>query len=546
MQHAGVAIGQDRVPHHLYAGFDGEHPAVNRAKNLAAATAACLLVRRDAFEELDGFDTAFHNGYEDVDFCLRLGQRGSLIRYCPSSVVYHLESVTRWPTGAPVQTEANQRLYDQRWRSLVVPDDLQHYIDDGLLTVSYDSHYPVTFAVSPELAVLRRDGEPLAGLERLLARRSTQVMKLMSAQVRTGVAPLSPVPRATVGREPPRGQRLVEGREHRLGDREASHLISVLLPVKNGARRLRELVPAVLGQSISARLEIVAVDSGSEDETVEVLEAFGATVISIDPGDFDHGLTRNLAAESAHGDILIFLSQRSLPADDRWLAPLIARLDSDPVLAGVCSRVTPDANADVLTRRDVERDLSASTERKRTQIEDWPAYLRMSAEERRVFLNFHTVSAAINAEAWRRTPFRSVRTLGEDLLWAREVVEAGWALAHEPASVVHHSHSYTLEELLARNVDDGVANREIVNRSLAREQVGPMIRAMAQDDWAYLRDTVGLTGAELEDWQLQAVLRRAAQAAGQWIGINNKTLPSGTAESFSSFASARSRRREHS
>ena len=314
VQHAGVAIGQDRVPHHLYAGFDGEHPAVNRAKNLAAATAACLLVRRDAFEELDGFDTDFHNGYEDVDFCLRLGQRGSLIRYCPSSVVYHLESVTRWPTGVPVQTEANQQLYEQRWGSLVVPDDLQHYMADGLLTLSYDAHYPLTFAVSSDLAVIQRDDEPLAGVEQLLALRAAQVMELLSAQVRSPIAAPNPARRATAAHAPTPGERVLDGREHQLGDGDRKHLISVLLPVKNGARHLSKLLPAVLGQSISARLEIVAVDSGSEDETVKVLEAFGATVISIDPGDFDHGLTRNLAAESAHGDILIFLSQTSLPA----------------------------------------------------------------------------------------------------------------------------------------------------------------------------------------------------------------------------------------
>jgi GT2 family glycosyltransferase len=543
VQHAGIAIGQDRVPHHLYAGFDGEHPAVNRAKTVAAATAACLLVRRDAFEQLGGLDTDFHNGYEDVDFCLRLGQRGLLVRYCPGSVVYHLESVTRWPTGVPVNTEANQQLYEQRWGSLVVPDDLQHYLDDGLLTLSYDSHYPLTLAVSPDLAVIRRDGEPLTGVEQLLALRSTQVMDLLSAQVRSRIAGPKPGRGTTSAHEPLRGDRVLHGREHQLGDRDGKHLISVLLPVKDGARHLSNLLPAVLGQSISARLEIVAVDSGSEDDTIKVLEAFGATVISIDPSDFDHGLTRNLAAEHARGDILIFLSQRSLPVGDRWLAPLIARLDADPALAGACSRVTPHPDADVLTRRDVERDLSASTERRRMQIDDWSAYRRMSSEQRRMFMNFHTVSAAINAEAWRRTPFRSVRTLGEDLLWAREVLEAGRALAHEPASVVFHSHSYTLEELLARNVDDGIANRDIVDRSLERDQVGPMIRAMTQDDWGYLRDTVGLTGDELEHWQLEAVLRRTAQAAGQWIGINNETLPDDTAEFFSSVAHLRSRGR---
>jgi GT2 family glycosyltransferase len=541
VQHAGVAIGQDRAPHHLYAGFGGEHPAVNRTKDVVAATAACLLVRRDDFEQLGGFDTGFLNGYEDVDFCLRLGQRGRLIRYCPRSVVYHLESVTRWPNGVPVQTDVSEQLYEQRWRSLVAPDDLRHYVDDGLLGLSYGSHYPLTFAVSPDLAVIRTHGDELAGLERLLALRSSQVMELMSAQVRGGIAQLRPLPAATVAREPPRAQRVADGREHQLGDRAGRHLVSVLLPVKNGARYLNKLLPVILGQSISARLEIVAVDSGSEDGTIDVLKRFGATVISIDPGDFDHGLTRNLAAENAQGDILVFLSQSSLPVGDRWLAPLIAALDSDPVLAGACSRVTPHLDADVLSRRDVERDLSASIVPRRIQIDDWSAYQRMSPEERRTFLNFHTVSAAISVEAWRRTPFRSVRTLGEDLLWAREVVESGWALAHEPASTVYHSHSYTLGELFSRNVDDGIANREIVDRSLDREQIVPMIRAMAEDDWGYLRDTVGLTGDELEHWKLEAVLRRAAQVAGQWIGINNETLPDGTASHFSSFAPVRSR-----
>ncbi len=99
VQHAGVAIGRDRWPRHLYTGFPGEHEAVNRPKRLAAVTAACMLVRRDLFEQLGGFDAAFHNGYEDIDLCHRATAAGYAIRYEPSAVLYHLESVTRWPDG---------------------------------------------------------------------------------------------------------------------------------------------------------------------------------------------------------------------------------------------------------------------------------------------------------------------------------------------------------------------------------------------------------------------------------------------------------------
>ncbi len=541
VQHAGVVIGQDGWPHHLYAGFDGEHPAVNRPRDVPAVTAACMLVRREDFRQLDGFDVAFHNGYEDVDLCLRLGERGRLVRYCPRSVLYHLESVTRWPSGAPEGTEISERVYEERWRQATRPDDVEHYLEDGLLALSYGPHYPITMSVAPELAVVQRTGAELAGLERLLSERSRQVMELTAIQTREGLRAAAAASAPQTGRpsSPSIPVRLSAGREHALAG-EARHLVSVVLPVKNSARFLEDLLPSLLAQTAPARIEIIAVDSGSTDDTIDVLGRFDATVLAIEPHQFDHGLTRNLGAEQAHGDVLVFLSHRSRPVGNRWLAPLLAALDEDPELAGVCSRVTPRPDADLLTQRDVERDLSASTERQRKHITDWSAYRRLSPEQLRVFINFHTVSTAIRAQAWKRTPFRSVRTLGEDLLWARETLESGWALLHEPASVVQHSHSYAVAELLARNVDDGIANRDIVGRSFARDQVLPLIRGLVADDWSYLDTCEGLSSAEREGWKLESMLRRGAQTVGQWVGVNYESLPAGTADHFSGMSRVRS------
>ena len=82
-----------------------------------------------------------------------------------------------------------------------------------------------------------------------------------------------------------------------------------VLPVKNGADRLRELLPRVLEQETSDCVEFVAVDSGSTDDTVDVLREFGATVISIQASAFNHGLTRNLAADFARGDVFVYLNR---------------------------------------------------------------------------------------------------------------------------------------------------------------------------------------------------------------------------------------------
>ena len=92
-----------------------------------------------------------------------------------------------------------------------------------------------------------------------------------------------------------------------------------------------------------------------------------------------------------------------------------------------------------------------------------------------------------------------------------------------------------------RNVDDGIANRDINGRTFGARRDLPQITALARADWAYLRDSLGLRGAELERWQLESVLRRTAQAVGQWVGTNHEDAPGGTAAQFSSLSTGAGR-----
>src|SRR5258707_4636655 len=130
-------------------------------------------------------------------------------------------------------------------------------------------------------------------------------------------------------------------------------LISIIVTVKNGAAKLRELLPRFFEQRSRDRIEIVAVDSASTDDSVDTLRQAAATVVAIDPRSFNHGLTRTLATKYARGSLFVFLNQSTLPADDRWLANLVAPFDQEPNLAGVCGRVLPRHDADLLTHKDI-------------------------------------------------------------------------------------------------------------------------------------------------------------------------------------------------
>ncbi|HVT44051.1 MAG TPA: glycosyltransferase [Thermoanaerobaculia bacterium] len=181
----------------------------------------------------------------------------------------------------------------------------------------------------------------------------------------------------------------------RLASGEAHTVVSVILPVKNAASDLRELLARVFAQRAEVDIEIVAVDSGSCDSTVALLVESGATVLTVPAGSFDYGLTRNLAATYAKGEILVFLTDRALPADDQWLSALIAPLRDAQTIAGVFSRVLPRPDADLLSYRDEIR-WAAEFQRRESVVEiaDWEAYEALHPRDRTRKIFFSKVSAA--------------------------------------------------------------------------------------------------------------------------------------------------------
>lgn len=131
-QHCGVSFTPLGGVRHLYADFPGEHPAVRRAHPLQALTGAALLLRRADFQAVGGFCEDYANGYEDLELCFALRQRGLSLSLVPASVVFHAESRT---PGRHARTTANATLFGQRWGQVVRPDFHRQVALDG-----YEAH----------------------------------------------------------------------------------------------------------------------------------------------------------------------------------------------------------------------------------------------------------------------------------------------------------------------------------------------------------------------------------------------------------------------
>jgi rhamnosyltransferase len=440
--------------------------------------------------------------------------------------VYHFESATRESNN---ENEIhNRKLYRSRWGDRTPSDELNHYVADELLKIEYSPLYPIQFAISPMLGTISgRDQQA----DRIIEARTRQVFGLLKDNIRLNVRVQEAEHRGQLFRlgdntravkaapaaiEEPRV--VHHGAIQWLSNHATGCVISIILPVKNGAEKLRDLLPALSAQQTRDHIEIVAVDSGSTDESVELLKAANATVISIDPRSFNHGLTRNLATTYAGGNIFVFLNQSTLPADEHWLANLTRPFKQDPTLAGVYGRVLPRPDADRLTARETKANVNASTERIIAKITDWSLYRSMPAHVLRGFVNFHTMSAAIRADVFRAIPFRET-DFAEDLIWGKEALEAGLRIQFEPSSVAFHSHNYSVLDILRRNFDDGMACRKIVGLTMNDEQVESHMREI-RDTWRYLENECRLTGEELDGWRINAAIRRAAVVFGQWLGLN--------------------------
>ena len=301
--------------------------------------------------------------------------------------------------------------------------------------------------------------------------------------------------------------------------------VSVLLVTKNGARSLAEVLTSVGQQHGAFQLEeIIAVDSGSRDASLDILRAACVRLVTIPPQEFGHGTTRNLAAAHAQGDYLVFLTQDASPANADWLENLLAPVVADPLVVGAYSRHIPRPDCHPMEwRRIVEDELSGRSESCLNSQAD-PNYSNNPA----AFYFFSNVSSVLRRSVWQQFPFPEVE-FGEDQLWAKAVLEAGYKTAYCADSVVYHSHAYGPWTNFRRHFEHVAALHQAAGQpppSRLAECVPAAVRT-ARTDLAFWARERGQTKLRvLGRWALPALSWHIAACLGVWYGERAHTLPS--------------------
>jgi rhamnosyltransferase len=207
---------------------------------------------------------------------------------------------------------------------------------------------------------------------------------------------------------------------------------SIIIRAKNEARFIGETLEAIANQRERDH-EVIVVDSGSTDGTLDIARRFGATILEIKPEEFTYGYALNLGMREARGEYLISLSAHSTPVDEGWLGAAIAGF-SDPLVAGVYGREVPRADA---------------------SLADWfGAWISgtLSTTPNRLTsgMGFSNRNGAVRRSVWLNVPFDERLPGAEDLAWARTIHHLGYAITYRPAMAVYHSHRESLPKLLRR------------------------------------------------------------------------------------------------
>jgi GT2 family glycosyltransferase len=142
LQHAGVVVGLGTLAGHVYRHAASDDPgpggAILTVRNYSAVTAACLMVRREVFEEARGFDERLAIEFNDVDFCLRLLRLGHRNVYLPHVVLLHYESQSRGTSTSSskhARNDADRALLRERWQTSTFED---RYYNCNLTTITDD------------------------------------------------------------------------------------------------------------------------------------------------------------------------------------------------------------------------------------------------------------------------------------------------------------------------------------------------------------------------------------------------------------------------
>lgn len=228
--------------------------------------------------------------------------------------------------------------------------------------------------------------------------------------------------------------------------------VSVIMRSKNAEQIIGQALAGLFSQDFED-FELVVVDSGSTDRTLELVSHYRHKLITIDPSEYFPGKVLNRAIPETAGEILVFQNSDTVPLTSGTLRHLVTAFD-DPEVQAAFARQIPRPDADAWVRRDYAVSFPDSDEA--------PEWIPLSLP-----------LAAMRRKAWESHPFYTDAWGSEDTEWGVWARKEGKKISYVRDALVMHSHNYTLKQLYGRRFIEGEADAFIYQRTVGLVQVIP-------------------------------------------------------------------------
>ena len=248
--------------------------------------------------------------------------------------------------------------------------------------------------------------------------------------------------------------------------------IGVVIRSLNEEQHIGRLLTGLERQSVRPD-EIVLVDSGSTDATVEIATRFGALVESISAEQFSFGRSLNLGCSRLDTDLVVLASAHVYPIFDTWIERLVAPFS--------------DCGIALVYGRQIGNHVTKFSEER--LMRRWFPEVSV-ARQSHPFCN--NANAVVRSDVWAAQPYDEELTGLEDIEWARRAIEKGYFLSYVAESPVVHVHEESWERLRNRYRREAVAHRRIYEdqRLSALEASALGLRHVVADYWTAAKERV--------------------------------------------------------